>query len=77
MAESKATTPGKVPASPATPGGLHAAAVKKSVSAIVAEWAETLRPQNAPDQRHMGPLAWVRGEKVKELIAALEAAGYK
>lgn len=50
---------------------------RASVEAIVQNWATELNTKNAPDPKHKGPLAWVRDEKVAELIAALGKAGYK
>lgn len=50
---------------------------KPLVSGLVKDWAATLTPQNAPKQAVLGPLAWVRGEKVAELLQILEKAGYK
>lgn len=54
-----------------------APAAKPTAEQIVKAWAETLTPANAPDMKLKGPLAWVRDEKVKELVAALAAGGYK
>lgn len=54
-----------------------ASSFRQSVEGLVKDWAQTLTPQNAPDPKLCGPLAWVRGEKVKELIAILHKAGYR
>lgn len=48
-----------------------------TAASIVKEWAATLLPANAPSPLQKGPLAWVRGEKVQELLAALKAAGIR
>ena len=48
----------------------------KSPEQVIRAWAATLTPSNAPAQRHMGPLAWVRGEKVEELLNLLRKEGF-
>ena len=53
-----------------------AAQARKSAEQIIRAWAATLTPSNAPAQRHMGPLAWVRGEKVEELLNLLRKGGF-
>lgn len=44
---------------------------------LVGEWAATLIPANAPPAAQRGALAWVREEKVQELLAMLEKAGIR
>lgn len=48
-----------------------------TAESIVLEWAASLLPANAPSPLQKGPLSWVRGEKVQELLAALKAAGIR
>lgn len=50
---------------------------RKDLKTLVGEWAATLLPGNAPPPASMGPLAWVRTEKVPELLAILQKAGVK
>ena len=53
-----------------------AAQARKSPEQVIRAWAATLVPSNAPAQRHIGPLAWVRGEKVEELLNLLRKEGF-
>ena len=50
---------------------------RASVESVVTTWAAGLTPQNAPDMKHKGPLAWVREVEVGKLIAALAKEGYR
>ena len=50
---------------------------KPSLEEVVRKWAADLTPQNVPDPKYTGPLAWVRGKKVDELVELLKAGGYK
>jgi len=50
---------------------------RRPLAEIVASWAADLTPGKAPKQAIRGPLAWVRLDKVPELIAALAKEGYK
>lgn len=51
--------------------------IKRAVAEVITTWAGELTPQNAPKQEARGPLAWVRLDKVPELLALLAAEGYK
>lgn len=53
------------------------AKVRPSVEQVVRAWADTIRPENAPRLPNKGPLAWVREERVAELLKALAEAGYR
>ena len=55
----------------------QAVAAKASAEEIVLKWAQTLVPRNAPKIAVRGPLSWVRGTKVAELLAELKKAGVK
>ena len=52
-------------------------ATRKDLPAVITEWAATLVPKNAPEQKNKGPLAWVREVEVPKLLAALAKEGYK
>ena len=63
--------------SPRQPVPLQPAAqARKSAEQVIRAWAATLTPSNAPSPRHVGPLAWVRGEKVEELLNLLRKEGF-
>lgn len=61
------------PAANKSPGPDRPASLRE----IVEQWADGLRPNEAPRQERQGPLAWVRDVKVPELLRALEKAGHK
>lgn len=48
---------------------------RPTLEEVIRSWAAGLTPANAPDGKYMGPLAWVRGKKVDELVELTK--GYK
>lgn len=67
----KPVGPAAIPASPPT------SSARKPLAEIVLAWAADLNPAHAPPVGQKGPLAWVRGTKVPELLALLEKEGYR
>ena len=53
------------------------ASARPSLEKIVRTWAAGLTLDKAPDPKVRGPLAWVRGEKLEELVRELAKAGYR
>lgn len=72
----QSAAPTTQPPPTATPGAKLAAG-KPSIETIVRSWAESLSPQNAPHQKDMGHLAWVRNTRVQELLNELAKHGYR
>lgn len=52
-------------------------APRPTLEQVVKLWAADLIPQNAPKPKDKGSLAWVRDDKLPELLEKLKAGGYK